>query len=55
MRKDWGLIVAVLVLGRGSDDELTPAMPNTQTHETQMLQVVISLCSMGVIFWCRER
>ena len=42
MRKYWGLILAVLVLGCGSDDEFTPAMPNTQTSQTQTFQVVIS-------------
>jgi hypothetical protein len=42
MRKYWSLIIAVLVLGCGSDDEATQVMPDTETLQTRTFQVVIN-------------
>jgi hypothetical protein len=42
MRKYWGLIIAVFVLGCGSDEETTQVMPVTETLQTRTFQVVIS-------------
>lgn len=41
MRKYWGLLIAVFVLGCGNDEEATQVMPVTETLQTQTFQVVI--------------